>query len=517
MDTHGNLNNIRFALWGLIYLILVLLFSGCIQTTEDFVFPSKPSDISAYETIQLTPEYVVDQVHSHRLPSLDNKSIYYSYSIECSLSNGETIEARIDDTPDLRMIWEDTEGIVESGATLKIWFVPDDPRNASYIQIMDNMGNTQCLAGETQSETEWHDDFVPLPFGEIDITSGAEYLIWIGVGVDTAETVFGTIFFTTDAEFDPYGVHLNPWGEPSNVKELNLDFAPDPMTIEVTGTSSVNIEYLELGSMWAEGISCDGFATSSKPQLRFTWSCDTDLRLYFVPEDDAALAKIILHATDQYYPNPTTDWYFAEYDPYDPDVLGNPLISVCDSAWSDRVEYNLWLAGYNQGDNVAGTLYVSQLDFDTTHPSGVDKAGIPILGREGFDGQTIQNQFDGLRALVDAANLDEHRCSGFYTTLSPTFVLDWPGGDNLEIHALFDPNSISEKIPGLIVMDPHGVVECNSPAASNPSASYAWAEGELHAGEGEYLIWVASRVAGTELEGQLCITDFEDVPENPCR
>jgi S1-C subfamily serine protease len=121
---------------------------------------------------------------------------------------------------------------------------------------------------------------------------------------------------------------------------LNTGFTPDPSAYEVISGGSVNVNYL--------GGGCVGWAAAA-PDIRINWTGSTFLRFYFIADEgDTALVVN----------DPNVDWACND------DSFGtlNPTV---DFTTSTTGAYDIWVASFTEGEFVSGTLYVTELDFNS--------------------------------------------------------------------------------------------------------------------------------------------------------
>jgi hypothetical protein len=120
------------------------------------------------------------------------------------------------------------------------------------------------------------------------------------------------------------------------VISLRTGFEPDPYTVHLTSGGDVDVSYL--------GGNCYGFATSS-PDFVLYWSGATKhFQLFFFGGGDTTL---VVH-------DPLGNWRC------DDDSAGglNPLIEF---SAPPQGEYDIWVASFNPGEAIAGTLYIGEV------------------------------------------------------------------------------------------------------------------------------------------------------------
>jgi hypothetical protein len=118
---------------------------------------------------------------------------------------------------------------------------------------------------------------------------------------------------------------------------LTSGFVPDPFTVGITSGGSVNVSYL--------GGGCTGFATSAPDySVTYTRGSFPMLRFYFVGSGDTTM---IINTPGGNYV--CVDDSFGTL---------NPTIDF-NSPSSGR--YDIWIGSYQQGTNITGTLYITEV------------------------------------------------------------------------------------------------------------------------------------------------------------
>ena len=125
--------------------------------------------------------------------------------------------------------------------------------------------------------------------------------------------------------------------------ELESGFVPDPRTVDLVSGGSIDVGSLGMG------MGCTGYATAA-PDYRLFWSGDaTNVRFFFVPDDDGDDTTLIVndgqgnwHCNDDY-----SAW--------------NPLVEVSNPA---QGQFDIWVGSYSSDEQIAGTLYITELDLD---------------------------------------------------------------------------------------------------------------------------------------------------------
>lgn len=125
-------------------------------------------------------------------------------------------------------------------------------------------------------------------------------------------------------------------------RALSAGFLPDPFTVEVTSGGVVNASYLP--------GSCTGWA-SEAPDYRLNWSGDSDeLRILFEAYDGDDDATLIINLPDGTW-SCNDDATFETLNPMV--IITNPMVG----------QYDIWVGSYSEGDYIAGTLSITELDI----------------------------------------------------------------------------------------------------------------------------------------------------------
>ena len=132
---------------------------------------------------------------------------------------------------------------------------------------------------------------------------------------------------------------LNIGGSNANfgVHRLNGGFMPDPMTVSVVSGGSLNVRNMGLGA------GCTGYATSNPDFILQYNNAASFLRFFVRAQGDTAL--VINDASGNWHCN-------------DDAVGTNPMVSI-DNPPSGQ--YDIWVSSYTAGQNLRGTLSVTEL------------------------------------------------------------------------------------------------------------------------------------------------------------
>jgi len=123
---------------------------------------------------------------------------------------------------------------------------------------------------------------------------------------------------------------------------LSPDFLPDPHSVDIISGGDVDVDGLDLGA------GCSGYA-SSAPDYRLNWSEDAaHLRILFIADGGEDTTLILS--------DPYGNWICN--DDFSDDGF-DPLVIV-DGA--DSGQYDIWVGSFDADEQVAGTLYITELE-----------------------------------------------------------------------------------------------------------------------------------------------------------
>jgi len=286
--------------------------------------------------------------------------------------------------------------------------------------------------------------------------------------------------------------------EPPNFGNETLDpgFQPDPYTVDVVSGGAVDVEALGLGD------DCGGYA-SVAPDFRLNLTANTDqLRIFFVADGDEDATLIV---SDSY-----SNWHCND------DFSGwDPLIELENA---ESGQYDIWIGSYSADEYIAGTLYITELDFvpgDFTGeaPSG-DGDSLGFNETPNFGTEELESGFQPDPYMVDvisggdvdvAAQGLGSDCGG-YASVAPDFRLNL--ADNVGQLRFFFVADGGEDAT-LIINDPYSNWYCNDDFAGlDPMTEFQNAE------SGQYDIWIGSYSADEYIAGTLYITGLDYDPGN---
>ncbi len=279
-------------------------------------------------------------------------------------------------------------------------------------------------------------------------------------------------------------------GHGSNFGSVSLSpgFAPDPHRIAIVSGGSMNVRDLNLGA------NCVGFATT-RPDYTIDLREPTD-RLRFYVEGDGDTGLIIAAPGKNFR--------------CDDDSSGlNPMITF-DDARAGR--YDVWVSSYSGDENLASTLYVTELGYQ---PGASSSGSLAVGGSSSNFGRTSLNAgftpdpFDvrvtsGGALRVSGLELGAG-CVG-YATRTPDYILDYSAGSSM-LRFFVE----GEGDTALIINAPDGSWHCDDDSFGtfDPTVSFDAPR------SGQYDVWVASYADGTNVSGRLKITELSsERPQN---
>lgn len=136
---------------------------------------------------------------------------------------------------------------------------------------------------------------------------------------------------------------LNIGGSTANfgVHRLNGGFMPDPMTVNVVSGGSLSVRNMNLGA------GCTGFATANPDVIVQYSNAASFLRFFVRASGDTAL--VVNDASGRWHCN-------------DDAVGTNPMVSIENPPSG---QYDVWISSYTAGQNLRGTLSVTELRNQT--------------------------------------------------------------------------------------------------------------------------------------------------------
>jgi serine protease Do len=145
--------------------------------------------------------------------------------------------------------------------------------------------------------------------------------------------------FPTPQQMPPSGVPGLDYNLTPNYGGISLQagFTPDPVIVEIISGGDLDV------SAFGYGAECRGFATR-QPDFSVRWSGRSGgVRFFFLSQGDTVL---IINA-------PNGAWFCSD------DSYGtlNPTLDFLNPA---EGRYDIWVASYNAGENIRGSLYITE-------------------------------------------------------------------------------------------------------------------------------------------------------------
>jgi hypothetical protein len=288
----------------------------------------------------------------------------------------------------------------------------------------------------------------------------------------------------------PSAAQLQLGGDASNFGTVTLSpgFAPDPRSVSVLSGGTLDVPSMGLGS------GCVGYATA-EPDYIVHLTAESD-RLRFYVEGDGDTGLVIN--------GPAGGWSCSD-DSYD---TVSPTVTLDHASPG---QYDIWVTSYSSGENITGTLYVTELD---NHPgasgSNGSDAELAIGGSTAnFGSVSLSTGFSPdpysvsviSGGTLDVGSMDlADDCVG-YATEDPDLILNFTGNGNmLRFYVEGDGDT------GLVINGPGGSWTCNDDSydGMNPTVTIP------QAGSGQYDVWVTSYESGENVNGTLHVTELDD-------
>lgn len=216
--------------------------------------------------------------------------------------------------------------------------------------FVEGDGDTGLIVAAPGKQFLCNDDSEGLdPMVTFDGAQAGQYNVWVSSyssGDNISSTLYVTELDYAPGDFENSGSssvsgRLNIGGDDSNFgrTSLNAGFMPDPHTVYVTSGGSTNARDLNLGS------GCVGYVTRDPDFILDYDSGMSMLRFFMEGDGDTAL---LINAPDG-------SWHCSDdsYGTTDPTV-------TFDSPSSGQ--YDIWVASYSSGENISGTLSITELD-----------------------------------------------------------------------------------------------------------------------------------------------------------
>lgn len=398
--------------------------------------------------------------------------------------------------------------VTEPLGDMLLAFAAETDGDDAVLILNDPSGNWHC------NDDAYDDSMNPALI--LDLAEPGTYRVWVG-SYQSGAVFGGTLLARQGADlFDGaniarpnsgqgnFDLTLDWQREPNyGITSLEEGFLPDPHSIAVQAGGQVDV------GAGGYGASCTGYASES-PDYQLNWSGGTDdLRVYFEPDDEGEDATLIINTSDG-------EWWCNDDAG---DYTLNPEIVL---NGQDEGRFDIWVARYNQGELMPGTLYISELSglsadasdddlfsglFDDADSDGLDWSASSNYGEVELTAYFSPDPHQmsvtaGGRVDVSAQGYGDE-CTG-YASRAPDFTLRWEGRTkDLSLYFVADDSSEDTT---LIVNTSSGGWACNDDAhmlTLNPQVFLR------DNPEGRFDIWVGTYSAGENISGTLYITELE--------
>lgn len=215
--------------------------------------------------------------------------------------------------------------------------------------VADGGGDTTLVVNDANGGWHCSDDSYDTLNPTVDIGDAAsgQIDIWIP-SFEPGDFLPGTLY-VTELDYHPgslpgqqqppaqQGTGLQ-FGDPTyGTLLLVTGFTPDPATVSVISGGDVDTSYL--------GGDCYGYAAVN-PDVRLQWEGFGFLRIFFVADDGSDTTLVINDSN--------ANWHCNDDAPgtFDPAV---------DFADAQDGQYDIWVASFDSGDFISGTLYITEL------------------------------------------------------------------------------------------------------------------------------------------------------------
>lgn len=192
------------------------------------------------------------------------------------------------------------------------------------------------------------------PTVTINNASSGQYDVWV-TSYSSGDNIHSTLYITELDRYPGWGGgsggdggngRLSIGGDNSNFGTVSLSpgFTPDPYTVSVTSGGSHDVRDMNLGS------GCVGYATRQPDFILDMSGSSSMLRIYMVGDGDTGLV----------INDPSGEWHCND------DSYGgtNPTVTMHSTSSG---QYDIWVTSYSSGDNISGTLHITELD--SRHPN----------------------------------------------------------------------------------------------------------------------------------------------------
>ena len=311
------------------------------------------------------------------------------------------------------------------------------------------------------------------------------------LGIMTALAV-SLCFLGFQSDSDAQG-SLRIGGSNSNFgsRVLRGGFTPDPSTVAITSGGRLNASGMGLGA------GCRGFVTRRPDFILNYRNARGFLRLFFNAGGDTTL--VINDANGRWHCNDDTGGLNPQVD------INNPSSG----------QYDIWVGSYRAGENIRGTLSITELrsvsvNWNSGGGGGGGGGGSLQIGgnNSNFGSVTLRGGFmpdPRMVAITSGGNLNAANmglgagCRG-NVTRRPDYIVNYR---NAASFLRFFVRSGGDTT--LVINDANGRWHCNDDSNGlNPMVSINGPP------SGQYDIWVGSYRAGENLSSRLFITELRN-------
>lgn len=272
---------------------------------------------------------------------------------------------------------------------------------------------------------------------------------------------------------------------------LSAGFTPDPHTVQITSGGTLNVSGMGLGS------GCVGHATRQPDFILHLSGQSSMLRFFNVAAGDTAL--VINDGSGTWHCN--DDSHGGQ----------NPTVSIRNAPAG---QYDIWVTSYNSGENLRGTLHITELQ--NRHPgnsggSGSSGSGGLSIGgnSSNFGSANIAAGFTPDPRTVTITSGGTLHVNGMglgagcvgYATRQPDYIVNLSGQSSM-----LRFYNVAGGDTALVINDGGGNWHCNddSHGGQNPTVSIQ------NAPAGQYDVWVTSYNSGDNIRGTLHITELNN-------
>lgn len=383
-----------------------------------------------------------------------------------------------------------------SSYTLRMFAVEENGRDATMV-VRDPQGNYFC--------NDDAGDGGPDPLVILPVSLTGQYDVWLGSYSQDGQ--ISATLYISELDYSPRDLPgsssggdgtLDPDAYPLfGSTALDSGFVPDPFTYYLTAGGEQDA-YSAVSS-----ASCTGYATL-EPTYQIEWSGNSDRLRFFFVADDGDTTLIIQ--------DPNGSWSCNDDSGYG----GlDPLVQYDDPPAG---RYSIWVGSYSYGDEIFGSLYVTEGDLN---PSDYSSSGSSGGYGEGLD-YALETNY-GSETIGDTSALETFQlsmasggsvyvpdldlgpgCAG-HVTSAPDFEIFYQG-DAARLRIFFVAQDGSDTT--LVVNSSRGEWVCNddSDYSRDPLVEFS------NPSSGTYDIWVGTYGSTSTVQGTLYITEGDYGP-----